>query len=72
MKESTDISIHKALTGLDLGELYKLDEVNQISIHKALTGLDWSGYPKIRGAYDFNPQGPHGPRPKVSHRATGR
>jgi len=60
-KAGLNISIHKALTGLD--PLPRIcGHYRGISIHKALTGLD-SDYklPPKRARY-FNPQGPHGPR----------
>ena len=59
------ISIHKALTGLDA--LAPLGyTVYAISIHKALTGLDFFHVSLDSMYANFNPQGPHGPRPRLS------
>ncbi len=61
------ISIHKALTGLDLNVLDWLTGW-YISIHKALTGLDVTAIKSIAKDANFNPQGPHGPRRKEAER----
>ena len=57
----TRISIHKALTGLDV-QHQRIREIISISIHKALTGLDLVRKKLFRLLPHFNPQGPHGPR----------
>ena len=57
------ISIHKALAGLDQAVVLQLYAHCGISIHKALAGLDITGgNPNDWHRYDFNPQGPRGPR----------
>ena len=58
------ISIHKALTGLDIWVKY-IPFKTIISIHKALTGLDGRRKARTRQRLYFNPQGPHGPRPNT-------
>ena len=57
-----EISIHKALTGLD-DSLGIPRFPMHISIHKALTGLDHLLIRHSIAVRHFNPQGPHGPRP---------
>ena len=57
-----DISIHKALAGLDVAESASNYDAWKISIHKALAGLDI--VPPVTGVLCpyFDPQGPRGPR----------
>ena len=56
------ISIHKALAGLD-SERYYERIMHRISIHKALAGLDgWISAHRSSPCSYFNPQGPRGPR----------
>ncbi len=64
----SDISIHKALTGLDPQRSCVMWRTF-ISIHKALTGLDFSHSITLPHHGHFNPQGPHGPRLAPSVRA---
>ena len=59
------ISIHKALTGLDSYPV-SCNCYSIISIHKALTGLDPVIYQDKFRFDNFNPQGPHGPRQTIA------
>ena len=61
LEKEREISIHKALAGLDPLHWFLLN-CYFISIHKALAGLDGSPVLYFLFRYDFNPQGPRGPR----------
>ena len=56
-----DISIHKALAGLDIDYVINMAKAI-ISIHKALAGLDIRRRTMAGNYTNFNPQGPRGPR----------
>ena len=61
--QSLTISIHKALTSLDVSYFVTYNR-KLISIHKALTSLDRTSPPSYFPAGNFNPQGSHEPRPQ--------